>query len=108
MPRAVIIGERSLIMGFKGAGFEIAPVQDAEGFHRELMTRSRDPDVALILVTESMAAEAAHVIEDARANRGAIVCIIPTHEGSKHISYQLMKKSIERSIGVDILGKATD
>ena len=105
MVRAVAVGERHLILGFKGVGFEIAGCDKADALHRELGKLSRDADVALVLVTESMAKEAPDAIAAFRERSRAILSIIPTHEGSEHYSFQIMKKAVERSIGVDILGK---
>jgi vacuolar-type H+-ATPase subunit F/Vma7 len=105
MVRAVAVGERHLILGFKGAGFEIAGCDSSAALHTELSKLSRDADVALVLVTESMAKESPDAIEAFRERSRAIMSIIPTHEGSQHYSFQLMKKAVERSIGVDILGK---
>jgi hypothetical protein len=34
-----------------------------------------------------------------------VLTIFPTHEGSKHVSFQEMRKSVERSLGIDLLGK---
>ncbi len=105
MVRAIAVGERHLILGFKGVGFEIAGCDDVETLHTELGKLSRDSDVALVLVTESMAKEAPDAIAAFRDRSRAILSIIPTHEGSEHYSFQRMKKAVERSIGVDILGK---
>lgn len=105
MSRAIVIGERSHILGFKGAGFEIAPVNDAAACQRELMTLAREQGVGLVLITESMAAEAAQAVADFRQYSSAILVVVPTHEGSRHTGFLEMKKAVERSIGVDILGK---
>lgn len=105
MVRAVAVGERHLILGFKGVGFEIVGCSDGTSLHAELGKLSRDADVALVLVTESMAKEAPEAIDLFRERSQGILTIIPTHEGSQHYSFQIMKKAVERSIGVDILGK---
>lgn len=105
MSRAIVLGERNLVLGFKGAGFEIIAVEDAVGFHREAAKLSREPGIELVLVTESMAAESPQVVSDFRKHSGAILVVVPTHEGSKRIGFHEMKKAMERSIGIDILGK---
>ncbi len=105
MFRAVAVGERHLILGFKGVGFEIVGCIDGNGLQTELGRLSREADVALVLVTESMAREAPDAIEQFRERSRAMLSIIPTHEGSEHYNFQIMKKMVERSIGVDILGK---
>jgi V/A-type H+/Na+-transporting ATPase subunit F len=105
MPKGVALGQRHHILGFKGVGFEIHAVEDSAGLERELERLIRDPDVALVLVTEDMAVEASAAVENFRARAGAILTVIPTHEGSRHVSFQEIRKSVERSLGVDILGK---
>jgi len=105
MVRAVVTGERHLILGFKGVGMDIVPVEDREGLHRELMRLARDAEVGLVLVTESMAADAPDAIESFREVSDAILTIIPTHEGSRGVSFNAMRRLVETSIGVDILGK---
>jgi V/A-type H+-transporting ATPase subunit F len=105
MSKAVAVGEKHLILGFKGVGFEIVPIDDSAKLMHELNALSRDPEVGLVLVTESMAKDALKAIEEFRMRSPAILTIIPAHEGSKHLSYQEMRKSVERSLGVDILGK---
>jgi V/A-type H+-transporting ATPase subunit F len=105
MSKAVAVGEKHLILGFKGVGFEIVPIDDSEKLMHELNALSRDPETGLVLVTESMARDAPKAIEEFRGRSSAVLTIIPTHEGSKHISFQEMRKSVERSLGIDLLGK---
>ncbi|MBM3289867.1 MAG: hypothetical protein FJY92_06915 [Candidatus Hydrogenedentes bacterium] len=105
MLRAVAVGEKQYILGFKGVGFEIVECNDTETLRRELGALSRETDIALALVTESMALEAPDALDTFRERSGAVLTIVPTHEGSKHTSFDRMKKAVELSIGVDILGK---
>ncbi|MDZ4858533.1 MAG: V-type ATP synthase subunit F [Candidatus Hydrogenedentes bacterium] len=105
MLKAVAVGEKRYILGFKGAGFEIVECNDAESLRAELNRLSREADVAVVLVTETIAMEAPDAIDAFRERSNGILTIIPTHEGSNHTSFDQMKKAIERSIGVDILGK---
>jgi V/A-type H+/Na+-transporting ATPase subunit F len=105
MSKAVAVGEKHLILGFKGVGFEIIPIDESGKLLHELNTLSRNAEIGLVLVTESIAREAREAIDEFRARSSAILTIIPTHEGSKHLSFQEIRKSVERSLGVDILGK---
>ena len=105
MSKAVVVGERSLILGFKGVGFEVAAAEDGEALARELAALARKPDVALVLVTESLAAEAPGALAHFREVSRAILTTIPTHKGTQHSSFNEMRKTVERSIGVDMLGK---
>ncbi len=94
-----------MVLGFKGVGFEVVPAEDGEGLARELAELAHSPDVALVLVTESMAAEAAEAIRYFREMSRAILTTIPTHKGSAHLGFHEIKKAVEYSIGVDMLGK---
>jgi len=105
MSKAVIVGERSLILGFKGVGFETVGVDKSEKLGEELMKLARQEDISLVLVTESMAAEAPQALKDFREQCTTILTTIPTQQGSEHIGFKEMKASIEYSIGVDMLGK---
>jgi len=105
MSKAVAVGEKHLILGFKGVGFDIVPIDDSEKLMHELNTLSRDPEIGLVLVTESMARDAPKAIDEFRGRSSAVLTIIPTHEGSGHVSFQEMRKSVERSLGIDLLGK---
>lgn len=105
MGKAYAVGERHLILGFRGVGFEIVPVDDPAKLPQELMRLAREKDAALILLTESIAGDAAEVIEEFRERSSAIVTTIPTHEGTRHLSFEETRKIVERSLGVDVLGK---
>ncbi len=105
MFKAVAVGEKHLILGFKGVGFEIVPIDESEKLMHELNTLSRDSEIGLVLVTESMAREAPKAIDEFRERSLAVLTIIPTHEGTEHVSFNEIRKSVERSLGIDILGK---
>ncbi len=105
MSKAVAVGEKHLILGFKGVGFEIVPIDDSEKLMHELNVLSRDPETGLVLVTESMAKDAPKALDEFRERSSAVLSIIPTHEGSQHVSFQEMRRSVERSLGIDLLGK---
>ena len=107
MSKAIAIGEKHLILGFKGVGFEVVPVEESSKLMSELIALSRDPEIGIVLITESMAEKNPQAILEFRHRSSAILTIIPTHEGSRHTSFQEIRKSVEKAIGVDILGKDT-
>ena len=107
MSKAIAIGEKHLIHGFKSVGFEIVPLDDSSKLMKELINLSKDYELGIVFVTESMAEENPQAIQEFRQRSSAILTIIPTHEGSRHISFQEIRKSVEKAIGVDILGKDT-
>jgi len=106
MSRAIVVGEKTFILGFKGVGFEIEPADDTESVTRVLGALARERDVGLVLLTESVAVENPEAVENFRQlNTTAILTVIPTHKGSERTSFKEMRKAVERSIGVDMLGK---
>jgi vacuolar-type H+-ATPase subunit F/Vma7 len=105
MSKAVVVGEKSLILGFKGVGFEMVEAGDGEQMSEALAKLARDPEVKLVLVTESTAAEAPQALEQFREVSNAICTTVPTHLGSRHLGFAEMRKMVEYSIGVDMLGK---
>lgn len=106
MSRAIAVGEKTFILGFKGVGFEIEPADNAESVARILGALAHERNVGLVLLTESMAAENKEAVANFREmNPAAILTVIPTHKGSSRGSFEEMRKTVERSIGVDMLGK---
>ncbi len=105
MSKAFVVGEKPLIQGFKGVGFEIVHADSAETVLTALNRLARDPETSLVLVTESAAAENPEAIRQFRESSQAILTTIPTHLGSSHLGFKEMRKMVERSIGVDMLGK---
>ncbi len=105
MAKAVAVGEKHLILGFKGVGFDIVPVEDGQKLLQALMTLAKEPDLGVILVTESIAAEVPDAIREFRERSSAILTLIPTQEGGRHTSFEEIRRAVERSMGVDILGK---
>lgn len=105
MPKAAAVGEKHLILGFRGVGFEIVAIDESSKLMHALNVLSRDAEIGFVLVTESMAREAPEAINEFRTRSSAVLTVIPTHEGSGQLSFQEIRKSVERSLGIDILGK---
>ncbi|OPX93449.1 MAG: V-type ATP synthase subunit F [Syntrophorhabdus sp. PtaU1.Bin002] len=105
MAKAAAVGEKHLVLGFKGVGFEIVVVEEADRLPQALALLAADTEVVLILVTESLAEKAPHALEEFREKSPAILTVIPTHEESRHTSFAQMRKAVEHSMGLDLLGK---
>jgi len=105
MSKAYVVGEKPLISGFKGVGFEIIHANDGDSLTRALGQLLRGHDASIVLITESVAAENPEAINNFRENSSAIVTTIPTHKGSIHLGFSEMRRMVEYSIGVDMLGK---
>jgi vacuolar-type H+-ATPase subunit F/Vma7 len=105
MSKAYVVGEKPLILGFKGAGFEIVHADDADSLTKALGQLLRAHDASIVLVTESVAAENPEAVKNFRESSTAILTTIPTHKGSAHSGFVEMRHLVEHSIGVDMLGK---
>lgn len=105
MSKAIAVGEKHLILGFKAMGFEIIALEDNAKLMQTLIAISSDLEVGLVVVTESMAEGNQEAINEFQNRSSAVITLIPTHEGSRHTSFFMMSRAVERSIGIDILGK---
>lgn len=111
--KIVAVGEKELIIGFRGVGVDLMPVQSAaevEPVLRRLSQHTIDTEVALILITESIAQGCLDVLsrfqEKGPQEKGqTALLIIPSHQGSSHISMEEMRRSIERAVGISLLGE---
>lgn len=59
----------------------------------------------LVLLSEPLAQQMAEQLREIRSRSRAIVLVIPSHRGKAHTSLHEMKALIERSIGVDMIGR---
>lgn len=105
MSKAYVVGEKSQILGFKGVGFEIVHADDADSLARAMGQLLRNNDAAIVLISETVARENRDAIENFRQNSKAIITTIPDHKGSSHLGFNEMRRLVEYSIGVDMLGK---
>ncbi len=107
MPRykIVAVGEKELLIGFRGVGVALIPVQSAADVEPILRRLSLDPEVALILMTESLAQARLEAISRFREKSLIVLLVIPSHQGSSHIGMAEMRRSIERAVGMNLLGE---
>lgn len=103
--KIVAVGEKELIAGFRSVGLELIPVQSAPDVEPILRRLSLDPEVALILMTESIAQECLDAISRFREKSLIVLLVIPSHQGSSHIGMVEMRRSIERAVGTNLLGE---
>jgi vacuolar-type H+-ATPase subunit F/Vma7 len=105
MSKAYIIGDRSAVLGFKGVGFEIVHAFDGTSLTQALGQVLRANDAAIVLVSEDIAKMNPEAMANFRENSQAIMTTIPTHHGSNHDGFDEIRRLVEYSIGVDMLGK---
>jgi V/A-type H+-transporting ATPase subunit F len=103
MYRIVAVGEKDLVLAFRGAGANLEIVTSGDQLEEVLTKLSKDSSVALVLVTESVAAKGTDAITDFRLRSSIPILVVPSHEGSQHLSILEMKKYVERAVGVDMI-----
>ena len=68
MYRAAVIGDRDSIYGFAALGLEVFPVTDSE-MGSKTLRRLAEGEYAVIYITEALAAELEHELEDRKSTR---------------------------------------
>jgi V/A-type H+/Na+-transporting ATPase subunit F len=104
MGKAYVIGGEELILGFRSVGVETIAAADAQACAGELERLARDPEAALVLVTEDMVEEIRDAIDHFRESSRGVLLVIPTHEGSQGAGYAEIRRLVEQSLGLDMLG----
>lgn len=105
MPKICMIGNRDSVLGFTALGFSVHEAADAESAAAVMHRLARDPDNAVIFITEGYAA----IIEEdiARYKDAPLPAIvtIPGAAGSSGYGMRAIKSAVERAVGADILFK---
>lgn len=103
--KVVAVGPREEIMGLRSVGIEALPVEGAVELEKVLSEQALDPQVRLILVSETVAEGAERLIAALRRRCQAVIMLVPSHRGPKELTQQWMKRDMELSIGVDMITK---
>ncbi len=103
--RIVAIGERDQVRAFRAVGVEVVPVANLDEAIQALRQHAVDDPATLVLLSEPLAQEMAEQLQEIRSRSRAMLLVIPSHRGTAHASLREMKALIERSIGVDMIGK---
>lgn len=90
-------------MGFKALGLDVIPAETVEEAHRDLQSMAKDPEYAIIYLTEQLAAEMPEEIAKYKDRLTPAVILIPGKAGSLGIGMENITSSVERAVGADIL-----
>jgi V/A-type H+-transporting ATPase subunit F len=104
MYKIAVIGDKSSIIGFKTAGFDVYPVNDSEKAANTLKKIVKE-QYGVIYITEHMAAKNMDLIASLTEDSLQTIILIPGVKGSMGIALQGVKNSVERAVGADILFK---
>lgn len=102
MSRIAVMGDYDSIYGFATLGLETFPVSDPEEGAVKLKKLAEE-DVAVIYMTESLAAELNKEVEKYKAIMKPAIILIPGVSGNTGLGIAGVKKSVEQAVGSDIL-----
>ncbi len=105
MHKIAIIGDRDSVLGFMALGFAVYEAADADAAATLLHTLARDPDNAVIFVTEQYAACIEADIARYKDTPLPAIVTIPGAVGATGYGMRAIKSAVERAVGADILFK---
>jgi len=103
--KVVAIGPREEMMGLAMAGIELVAAETPAELVQELPRQAAREDVCLVLLSESVAAEARELVSELRRRTGTVIMLLPAHEGARGVTAQWLKAAMEQSIGVDVISE---
>jgi V/A-type H+-transporting ATPase subunit F len=105
MYKIAIIGDRDSVLGFMALGFSVHEANDAAEAEAHLHRLAKAGDVAVIFVTERLAAQLSEEIDRYKDQPLPAVISIPGREGSTGYGMNSIRSAVERAVGADILFK---
>ena len=100
-----MIGDRSTVSGFAAGGvvgYAIAESREALDLLRELV---KSKEYAIIYITERLAESILSEISAIETGAVPAIIIIPDQSGTREIGFKRIRLSIEKALGIDVLGK---
>jgi vacuolar-type H+-ATPase subunit F/Vma7 len=103
--RMVVAGNDRLAMPLAAIGFEAVRCAGSAELIKALNGLKGRPEVALVVCGEGQATEAAEAIKDFRETSQAVLLVVPDSSEAKRLDAGMLRKSVERAAGVDLVGK---
>lgn len=102
MHEVAVIGDKNSIIGFSALGLKAYFVDEAEDI-REIWSKIEKSGYSLVFITEPVYLKINDLISD--DSIAPIVLVIPAASGKIGTGKELLRKMIEKAVGVDILSK---
>ena len=99
--KIAIVGDGDSITVFKAAGVAAFAVEDEKKARETL--RKIAKEYQIIFLTENLAKQLADFVKRFDEEPYPVVLSIPTAEGASGYGNEILKKAMERALGVDIL-----
>ena len=101
--KIVAIGPRAEMLGLRSIGVELVPVDTPDEMEESLRVQANRDDVRLVLLSETVAEDSRQVVRELRGRKGTVITLIPSHRGSKGLTVDWMRETMEQTIGVDVI-----
>lgn len=102
MYKIAVIGDRESIYGYAALGLETFAVEHGEDAAKSLR-RLAENEYAVIYITESLASQLHGEIERYKDSLVPAVITIPGIKGNTGQGMAMVKRSVERAVGSDII-----
>ena len=107
MHRIGIIGDRDSVLGFKAVGIDTFPCHTAEEARKTLIDIAKE-GYAIIFITEGYAKDIRDTMDRYKYRQLPVIVPIPGRDGNYGVGDEILKKSVERAVGADILHGGTN
>ena len=104
MHKVAVMGDRDSVYGFAAVGLEVVPVEENDSAGRKLRDLAEN-GYAVIYMTERLYRFLETDVSKYRHSMLPAVIPIPGAAGSMGLGVDMVKKSVERAVGSDILFK---
>lgn len=105
--RVHVIGGGQVILPFRAGGAVLWPAENGDGVRKALDELAAQPAGSLVLLTEEAAALATDAVREFEQKGAHALMVIPTRLWEKSSGLERIRQVIIRSVGVDLIARAT-
>ncbi len=103
--KIALIGDSSTVLGFAAGGVTGYAAQQSQEALEKLREFVSSKEYAIILITETLAEPIVKDIAGIETGSIPSIIIVPDQGGAKGIGFEKIRLSVERALGIDLLGK---
>ncbi len=104
--KMAIIGDGDSVLVFKAVGIDAYGTESGEEARRILTKLAKEYQI--IFVTDKLAKELKETADSFSSSAYPIILTLPSMSGSSGYGYEVLKREMERALGIDILFKDGD
>ena len=105
--RVHVVGGAQVILPFRAGGAVLWPAENGDGVRKVLEELEAQPAGSLVLLTEEAAALAPDAVGEFEQKGAHALLVIPTRLREKSAGLERIRQVIIRSVGVDLIARAT-